>query len=467
MRLDIARQEHYSGRMRTAHGGWAKAGAAALAAALGASGCATGPSASTKEVVNAYVASHDYAQAEAFLDAHKDDQYGRQNAVLFYLDKGAVQSYAGEYKQSDATLDLAEQRMDELYTTSISKTGGMLLLSDNTVDYAGEPYERALLNVFRALDYVFLGEHDEALVESRKLERFLQELEDTTGGKGIYKDDAFAHYLNALLFADAGEMDDARISLRAADAAYRDYASMYGTPIPHFDLPKPNKKNGELVFIHYNGVAPRKTSRTYQIAWNEAAMIVRQDDSADQQARNAIVGGFMGNAVTVAFPEFVQDPYRIQSSEVWIDSRPAATTQLMEDVTAIAAKSLQNRIGLIRTRAIARATVKYVLAELAARAAAAACDRQFGSGSWQDLLCKAASSGIAHGVAAATEVADVRCWGTVPAQLRMARVKVPAGRHDVELVFKDAAGVIVSSQTFSGVDIAPRRRTYIAWRTAQ
>ncbi len=442
--------------------------AVVLAAAfLGAAGCASGPSASSKAVVNAYIASHQYAQAEAYLDANKDSQYGASNSVLYYLDKGAVQSFAGEYKQSDATLDLAEQRMDQLYTVSLSRAGGMLLINDNSAEYAGEPYERSLLNVFRALDYVFLHDHEDALVESRKLERFLQELNDTTGGKTSYKDDAFAHYLNALLFADAGQMDDARISLKASDKAYRDYVSLYGTPIPRFDFPPRSKKNGELVFIHYNGIAPRKVSRTYQIAWNEAAMIARQDDSTDQQARNAIVGGLMGNAITVAFPEFVQDPYRIVSSEVWIDSRPAASTQLMEDVTAIAARGLQNRVALIRARAIARATVKYVLATLAARAAAQLCDRQFGSGTWQDLLCKAGTSVVSYGAAAGTETADVRCWGSLPAQFRMARVKVPAGKHDVALIFKDASGVVVSSQTFSGVDVAPRQRTYIAWRTAQ
>jgi hypothetical protein len=434
---------------------------------LAAAGCASGPSASSKAAVNSLIASHRYAEAEAYLDANKDAQYGQKNSVLFYLDKGLVLQHDGKYRESDAALELAEQRMDQLYTVSITKAGGMLLLNDNTVDYAGEPYERALLNAIRAMNYVFLGAHDEALVESRKLERFLQELNDTTGGQGVYKDDAFARYLDALLFADAGMMDDARISLQASETAYRDYAAAYGLPAPHFDFPPREKHRGELVFVHFNGVAPRKFTRTYQIAWNEAALIVRQDSSSDAQARNALAAGFMGNAITVAFPEMAQDPYRIKSSEVWIDSQPVATTQLMEDVTAIAARNLQNRIGLIRTRAIARATVKYILAEVAARAAAKACDRQYGSGTWQDLLCKAAASGISHGIAAATETADTRCWGTLPAQIRMARVKLPEGKHEVAVLFKDAAGVVVSSQTFSAVDVGDARRTYLAYRTAQ
>jgi hypothetical protein len=70
-------------------------------------------------------------------------------------------------------------------------------------------------------------------------------------------------------------------------------------------------------------------------------------------------------------------------------------------------------------------------------------------------------------MAAASETADVRCWDTVPSQIRMARVKLPAGKHDVAVLFKDAAGVVVSTQTFSGVDIGDAKRTYLAYRTAQ
>jgi len=444
-----------------------RSSAAAFAALLlFAAGCATGPSGSHKQTVNALIAAHRYSEAETYLTASKDTDYGASNSVLYYLDLGVVLNHEGKYAESDAALDQAEQRMDQLYTTSITRTGGMLLLNDNTVEYAGEPYERALLSVFRALNYVFLGKHDDALVESRKLERFLQQLNDSTGSR-TYRDDAFGRYLDALLYADAGEMDDARIALQASDAAYRDYVSAYGTPTPNFAFGPRQKHHGELVFIHYNGVAPRKFTRTYQIAWNEAAMIARSDDSTDQQARNALAAGFMGSAITVAFPEMVQDPYRVVASEIWVDNRPAGSTVLMEDVTAIAAKNLQNRIGLIRARAIARATVKYVLAEIAARAAAQLCDRQYGVGTWQDLVCKGVSSGVSHGIAAGTETADERGWGTLPAQIRMARVKLPAGKHEVAVLFKDAAGVVVSSQTFSGVDIGDAKRTYLAYRTAQ
>ncbi|MCR4294611.1 MAG: hypothetical protein NUW21_03695 [Elusimicrobia bacterium] len=438
------------------------------AAALAAAGCG-GPSSASKKTVNAFLAQRQYAQAEAYLDSAKETQYGKRNMVLYYLDKGLVQHHAGKYKESDASFDIAERRMDELYTTSVSKAGGLLLINDATMDYAGEPFERALTHVCRALNYVFLGNHDEALVESRKVERFLTELGDTVGSKRVYKDDAFARYLDALLYADAGKRDDARISYQAAQAAYADYEAAYGTPRPRFEFPKNLKSRGELVFIHYNGIAPRKITKTFQVAWNQALPMMQQSGDAeaeDARVKNALAAGFLGRAVTVAFPAYTQDPFAIASSELYVDSAPVASTILMEDVSAIAAKTLEDRMNAIKARAIARATIKFILAETAAKTAAKACDQMPG-GYLAVQACKLGSRGVAHGAAAASEYADTRGWAVLPAQIRMARVKLPPGKHDVEIRYKNEAGVMISSQAFSGVLVAERKRTYLSARTAR
>lgn len=435
--------------------------------ALAATGCVS-PSSASKRTVNAFIAQRQFAQAETYLETQKETSYGKRNMVLYYLDKGLVQHHAGKYKESDASFDKAERRMDELYTTSLTKASGLLLLNDATMDYAGEPYERALTHVCRALNYVFLGNHDEALVESRKVERFLTELGDKAGSRSVYKDDAFARYLDALLYADAGKRDDARISYQAAKAAYEDYRRTYGTAPPRFDFPKAAKNRGELVFIHYNGVAPRKIVQTFQVAWNQALPVMRQSGDAEaQDARvlNALNAGFMGSAVTVAFPAYTQDPYSIASSEIFVDNQRVGSTILMEDVAAIATKTLEQRMGAIKARAIARATIKYILAEAAAKAAAKACDAKLSG--WQATLCKAAARGVAHGAAAASETADTRSWAALPAQIRMARVKVEAGKHDVAVYYKTGTGVTISSQAFSGVMIADHQRTYLSGRTAQ
>lgn len=430
-------------------------------------GCASGPSGETRRNVNLLIAAGDYEKAEKFLDSKKELEYGKKNAVLFYLDKGTVLHHAGKYKESELAFDRAEQRAEELYTKSISQHGGMLLLNDTTVDYAGEPFERALLNVFRALNYVFMGNLEEALVESRKVERFLQEMKDKLGGKRVYKDDAFARYLDSLLYEDMGKPDDARISLHHAREAYQWYASDYNTPEPRFDLPK-DQDAGELVFLHYNGVAPRKVSKTFQVAWGQAVAIAQEDkmEGGDAQFRNALRAGIAGKSITVSHPEYVQDPFRIASSEVYVDGVLAGSTQLAEDISAIASKTLKDRMAVIRARAIARATVKYAVAESLAQATARECEKKSGGVKWKADLCKGVMRGLAHGTAAATEAADTRGWTALPSQIRLARVAIPAGTHEVRVDFKDAAGQVVATRLYKDVAVERRKRTYLHHRTA-
>ncbi len=420
------------------------------------SACA-GPSAATKRTVNDFLARHDYEKAESHLESSKESQYGRKNMVLYYLDKGLVQHHAGKYADSDESLDKAETRMEELYTKSVTKASGMLILNDNTADYAGEPFERALTNVFRALNYVFLGKPDEAVVEARKAEQFLAELNAKRELKALYKDDAFARYLDHLLYSDIGKLDDARISHEHAMKAYAWYATAYNTPAPRFELPK-EKGRGEIVFIHYNGIAPRKVSKTFQVAWGEglAAMHATKEGES-QQVKNALTAGVLGNAVTVAYPEYVQDPFTISSSEVSVgEDAPGVATALMEDISAIAMKDLTDRVALIKTRAIARATVKFILA----KAAGDAVKKKYGQG--MGLLAKIA----ANATAAATEIADTRAWATLPSQIRMARLSAAPGTHSVTVRFKDGSGRVVATQVFKDVKVEKGKRTYLGFRTA-
>src|SRR5205814_1481450 len=137
--------------------------------------------------------------------------------------------------------------------------------------------------------------------------------------------------------------------------------------------PAAPKNSGELVFIHYNGVAPRKVSKTWQIAWGQALLMTessKDSEAEGAQFKNGLKAGISGRAITVSYPDYEQDPFRVVASEVEVDGGQAKTqTLLMEDISAIARRTLQDRMALIKTRAVARATVKFVLAEQASRAA--------------------------------------------------------------------------------------------------
>jgi hypothetical protein len=416
----------------------------------------SGPSTGLRKKIDADLAKGDYAAAEAKIEGAKLSSYGQKNRVLYHLDLGAVKFDGGKYKESDDDFAVAEGDMDELYTKSLHKAAGMLLLNDNTVDYAGERFERALLNVYRAMNYLFLGDRDNALVEIRKLSRLLQEYSDTAGGSS-YSDDAFAQYLSALLYADGGQPDDARISLEAAGRAYDRYAKAYGTPRPPFDSGAVNGETGELVFLHLNGTAPVKQSKTFQVAWGEGLAAINSSGEADAaQARNALRAGVLGHAITVAYPVYVQQPFLVRSSEVVVDG-VVAPTRVYEDVSAIAQKALSERQALIRTRAVARAAIKYVLSQIAVNQAR----RQYGERSWQALAAQASTAVLS----AATESADTRAWSTLPAQILLARVPLQPGPHEVTVRYRGASNEVLLTRAFS-VTIRKGQRAYLHDRTA-
>src|SRR5207244_3741794 len=95
----------------------------------------------------------------------------------------------------------------------------------------------------------------------------------------------------------------------------------------------------------------------------------------------------------------------------------------------ICLKNFDHRLPAIKLRAIARATVKYAATKIAEKAAG-------GSNKLAGALV-----GIAGNVAsAASEVADTRSWTTLPANVTVGRLWLPAGTHKVHVSFHTASG---------------------------
>ena len=347
-------------------------------------GCASSPIKGKNVFIqdlNSQMAQQNFVGASQEIDDFKQtDLYGKKNAVLYNLDKGAVLHYGGNFSESDKTLDQAELRMSELYTKSISKMAGLLFINDETTEYSGQPYDRVLLHVFRALNWAVMGNPDEALVESRKVEIFLDELNHNLEGKAVYKDDAFARYLDALIYEEQGKADDARISLEAASKAYGAYGSLYGTPNP---IPSPAKvlegERGELDFIHFNGPGPRKDQAYVMVRWictgipiKVSGMTICTDYQeqitaipADQatQINSALLRALMSAAappdeMTMAVPIYVQDPVSIARSEVIVDDSGSSDTALVEDISAITREDFQSHIQATMYRTVGRAAIK-------------------------------------------------------------------------------------------------------------
>jgi hypothetical protein len=448
------------------------------------------------EEITSLISSENYMMAAQKVEEQKEKAYSKNERLLYYLDLGILYHLAGEYEKSNEFFEKAESTVDELFTKSISKEAASLLTSDYARPYDGEVFERVLINVIRALNYLFLNQPDEALVEARKVDHKLGVYKEAYKGKLTYSEDAFVRYLMGMIYENSGELNDAFISYRNALYSYKAYEANYNTPTPpelYGDVVrvakalgfndeieelkkdfaeiklkerKIPKGHGEIVLIHMNGLAPKKTEYTIQVAYGNGLVYVRSSDvSTDEQAdvnkAMNLAGSIAADVnVSIAFPKFEKRPFRIKSSSIEIEGIDRTVeTHLAENVEDIAIKDMEDKIGRIYARTVARAIIKYTLA-YAGGAGAGKVAEEFGgkmAGKITGFLAKKAFAAAAS----ATEEADKRSWQILPAQFRVGRVILPEGSYTINLILKDQYGNTVGRKTFRDVNVKSGKKTFL------
>jgi hypothetical protein len=417
---------------------------ALTALALSAFLASCAPSTEFYRDVEANIAGGNYEAALVEVRAN-EKAYGDKSSVLYKLDTGLLYHYAGMSDSSNRWLFAAEKEIEELFTKSITLAAASMLLNDNVLPYDGEDFEKVLVNVFLALNYAEQGEPDEALVEARKVDLKLREYAKQYEGKNTYQEDAFIRYLMGALYESRGEINDAFISYRMAYEAYKVYAATYGTTAPSFLLndlvrtatlmdfreeaasytalggapyARTGKKSGSILLVAYAGKGPIKQEErpTVSIADDKGVLHTFQ----------------------IALPKFVprhQPGRRYELSVQPADSSlpVRATTELAENVTAIARKSLEDRLGMVYLKSGGRALLKFLASEKLKADLARDGDNKlrnfFGS----------LAVDLAVG---ATERADLRCWRTLPAEFQITRVHMPPGEYTVRVASTDARYVL-------------------------
>lgn len=432
-----------------------KAPAILVCAAVLCAACAGVPSLRYKKAVNQTQAAGQFAQAAEKLDSDKKKFYRAKDAALFYLDKAALLQYAGQYAASDRQFALAQDEINRLYAKSISGAAGTLLINDLTAPYYVPPYEQALTFFFRGMNFLQQNDLQGALVEARKAVFYLDYLRGSKN-KG-YTDDAFVQYFASLVFESGGRLSDARIARTNALAAYQ----KNGWNKPSFPVPARAGQMGEVLIFHYNGLVPLRKSQTFQVGWDWLlawSAAPTEGESISPEVENALRAGLSGRSVTVAYPVLEEQPYRVAGSLVAVDGMAAGKTQLVQDTSDIIKKWLQEQLPGIWFRLATRAVVKQVLATQARHAAAQAAD---------DETMGELAGMVVDIFGALTEKADTRQWFTLPAQVRLSRLFLPAGTHQIRLLLQDGNGNIIGEHDFGTVRVKAGQRLFLQHRTAQ
>lgn len=416
------------------------------------------------------VSQQRYLDADTMVDQHKTP-YGERNAVLYHMDRAMTQHLLGQYAESNRHLNQARALIDDLYTRSVTLEAGSMLTNDQLLPYEGEDFEKVMIPLLSALNYALQRQWDDALVEARQVDHMLTLLNDRYEKKNIYREDAFARYLSGILYESRGELNDAFIAYRTAFETYQnDYQSNYGTPMP-FDLPESLLRLSDALHLTEELEAYRNqfSGRSYEpytqrslkgevvlISWNGWSP-EKEDLFLDAPIPDGSGGTYL---LRVAFPKFVSRPSRIDHTEVrfrqegWEQRLPAV---IVEDITSIARKNLEDRVGRISAKAIARATTKYLASKQARKKAL-----KEGGESAEALV-----GFLSNIYTVATEQTDKRSWRTLPGLVVMARTALPPGSYDLEVVAVDAAGGIVGRCDLPGVIVEAGKSTFLSCRIAQ
>ena len=230
--------------------------------------------------VDKMVAARQYDQAVTTLSGpQKTDFYSSRDGVLYNLDVGMLQHYAGHDNQSAQCLGEAERLIDDNYTKSVSKAAASFLINDYMLEYSGEEFENVYLNVFKAIDYARLNDFDGAFVEIRRMGTKLDLLEDKYGkladsmngsesakgqakaGKTEFRDSALAHFMSILLYRADGKPDDASIEMNRLKKAFVDQPHIYNFPAPNLDAMLQPSDKARISLIGFTGRSPGKKGR--------------------------------------------------------------------------------------------------------------------------------------------------------------------------------------------------------------
>ena len=98
--------------------------------------------------------------------------------IPFLFELGLVAHYANHFQESSAAFAQAGDIAEDRYTKSVSKEVGSWVTSDKLRPYPGTRYERLLSHYYRAINYVYQGELDGALVECRRATALINYFKD-------------------------------------------------------------------------------------------------------------------------------------------------------------------------------------------------------------------------------------------------------------------------------------------------
>jgi len=384
------------------------------------------------------------AAAEASAMVEKGE---KQDRLLLRLEQGSALRAAGQLQASNQALDVADAlfaEFDEKAKIRVGREAFAAVTNLSLIDYEGYGYDRIMMNVYKALNYMEMGQMDSARIELRRVgvaqqksaQRYAAKIEnaerarkqkDPSVGFDVdrtmddpkfqkeleshYADlpdleahavyvNPFAEYLQGLFFLYAGDAEDREVGR----TALRNAAGMINNPYV----------KQEAVRAEQVASTGRIQPMTYVIF--ETGLAPMRD-----QFRITLYMVINGRLVDfhAAFPFLRRQEGAIPYMSVQAGGAEHRTVTVA-DMDRIIGQEFKNELPAVVTRTLIASSVK-AAASYAAREAAR---RRDGRGGWAEAVANI-------GTVLYQEVmnqADLRTWRTLPKQIQVASFPTPPDR---------------------------------------
>jgi len=373
-----------------------------------------------------------------------------KNRVLYLFNKAWINWMLNENTESNLALEEADKLIEDQ-----QKNYGLealaLISNPNVKPYKPEDFEVVMVNYFKALNYLNLGKYKEALVEVRRINEKLNQLNDKyPDHKNRYQDDAFAHLIMGLIYDANREYNDAFIAYRNALNVYENsYKTNFNMQVPEqlkwdlmraayrtgfneelryyeqkFNLKYENKavEGGELIFFWHNGLGPVKSEWSINFtktAGNNGFVTFANEQYGlsvpvfiGDKPENEKSGFSKLSLLRIAFPKYLERKPVFTNADLNVNEK-RYPLQYAQDINGIAFKTLNDRMLREMGNAILRLATKKAL-----EAAARKENEDLGS-----------AIGIMN---ALTEKTDTRNWQTLPNSIYYTRVPMQVGENTLD-----------------------------------
>lgn len=413
--------------------------------------------------------SSQFEEAEKALDKNALLQKSR-NKLLFYMEKGRVAHLKGDYASSNKYLNEA----DLLIEDGLKSTGDVavgLFLNSMSQNYKGEEFEIFMLHYYKALNYLYLGQFDEAIVEARRITLQNYAQGDKYKEKSTrYSKDAFSLTLQGLIYEASGNYNDAFIAYRNAVEVYQNAKGglYYGVAMPEnlkYDVMRMASRigfkseldkferdfnmkfkdyqataGGELVVFWENGRAPIKEQENvfFSLVKGEdggvfftnalGIMIPIDFGIAGKTSLNDV------HSLNIAYPKYIVQKPPYTFATVKTNTGDKYRFEKVEDIDVLAVKTLDERAGKELSKILTRVAVKKS-AEYALKSAA----RSNGKNGDNNALLEGLGLGVQL-FNMFSEKADTRNWQTLPAQINYVRIPLQTGMNKLTIELERPTG---------------------------